>query len=169
MRSTQGCQRYFEILGSLSAPTYFSLCTAAQICKWLSSECRAPDQLQFIPFCSPPLAALTLPLCSFLLSRSLPPLPSSPPPPPLPLTAVFYLVLAALFLAHAPLRACTGEGISLEHLQDDSLATSSILSVLYKVHQYSFQVSALVLRGGELFILCSHDSVALPSLMFNYQ
>ena len=38
-----------------------------------SSECRAPDQLQFIPFCSLPLSALTLPLCFALLSVSLHP------------------------------------------------------------------------------------------------
>lgn len=90
----QGCQQRFEILVSLSAPTHFCLCTAAQICKWLSSECRALDQLQCIPFCSPPLPALTLPFCSFFLCSSL--------PPPPPLIAVFYLVLAALLLAYAP-------------------------------------------------------------------
>lgn len=37
-----------------------------------SSECRAPDQLQFIPFCSPPLSVLNPPLSLFsLLSLSL--------------------------------------------------------------------------------------------------
>lgn len=29
----QGCQRRFKIFSLLSAPTHFSLCTAAQICK----------------------------------------------------------------------------------------------------------------------------------------
>lgn len=61
----QGCQRRFKIFSLLSAPTHFSLCTTAQICKSISSECRAPDQLQFIPFSSVLLSALTVPLCSF--------------------------------------------------------------------------------------------------------
>lgn len=71
-----------------------------------------------------------------------------------------------------PLRGCTGEGISPEHLQDDSLATSSsILSVLYEGHKYCFGLGLVCVcfGGGGLFILCSRHNVALWSLLFNYE
>lgn len=61
-----------------------------------SSECRAPDQLQFIPFCSLPLNVLTLP-----------PLPLCSPTPTVPFLlsplCLWFccLVVAALFVAYA--------------------------------------------------------------------
>lgn len=125
----QGCQRRFKIFSLLSAPTHFSLCTTAQICKSISSECRAPDQLQFIPFSSVLLSALTIPLCSFFFLL----LYTHPPPfsTVFILPLVFCLLLAALFMAYAPTEELYwGVRISTEHLQEYGLATKrSILSI----------------------------------------
>lgn len=109
----QGCQRRFKIFSLLSAPTHFSLCTAAQICKssllrmqstrsasiysiLLSpSFCTHPPSLFFSTLCfSPSLSAVSI------------------------LSLVFCLVLAALFMAYAPNEELYGgERISTEQLQ----------------------------------------------------
>lgn len=148
-----------------------------------SSECRAPDQLQFIPFCSLPRSALTLLLCSFLLSVSL----QTPPPPP-PVSSLsqsclwyFCLVLAALFVAcTATEELYGGERIYTGHLQDYGLAKtpffhSSMRCMIAWVcafeHKYSLSVCmcvlVLVLSRIVCIMLTQKCTSAFP--LANYQ
>lgn len=60
----QGCQRRFKIFSLLSAPTHFSLCTAAQICK--SCLLRMQSTRSASIYSVLPLSLHSpLPLCSF--------------------------------------------------------------------------------------------------------
>lgn len=86
----QGRQRRFKIFSSLSAQTHFSLCTAAQICKW--SLLRMQSTRSASIYSSPLARSLALrsphsPSLSLSLSVHLGSLfprrsPLPPPPPP---------------------------------------------------------------------------------------
>lgn len=122
----QRCQWRFKIFSLLSAPTHFSLCTAAQICKssllrMQSTRSASIYSILLSPcFCTHPPSLFISALCP-------PPHPSAASILPL----VFCLVLAALFMAYAPSEELYGgERFSTEYLQHrGSAKTRSILSI----------------------------------------
>lgn len=70
----QGCQRRFKIFSLLSAPTHFSPCSAAQICKSVLLRMQSTRSASIYSILLSPslsVSALTLPLCSSPLSSSL--------------------------------------------------------------------------------------------------
>lgn len=71
----QGRQRRFKIFSSLSAQTHFSLCTAAQICKWslLRMQSTRSASIYSSPLARSSFLTLAIPLslCSSRLSVSL--------------------------------------------------------------------------------------------------
>lgn len=88
----QGRQRRFKIFSSLSAQTHFSLCTAAQICKWSllrmqstrSASIYSSPLARSLALRSPHSPSLSLSLCSSRLSVSPSLTPPSPTTPPFP-------------------------------------------------------------------------------------
>jgi len=71
----QGCQRRFKIFSLLSAPTHFSLCTAAQICKSSLLRMQSARSASIYSILHSPLDVLALP--PFLSVLSALPLSSS--------------------------------------------------------------------------------------------